>query len=128
MPPSTAGGTPATTTHAMNTTLARNIAAERHFNFSRRNFLRGLGACIALPAFESFRPLSLVAAPAAGKLAATTTGAPLRSAFLFFPNGAIPSAWWPKGDGNEFEFSSTLKPLETLRRHLQVLGGLDQKA
>ena len=128
MPPSTAGGTPATTTQAMNTTHARNIAAERHFNFSRRNFLRGLGACIALPAFESFRPLSLVAAPAAGKLAATTTGAPLRSAFLFFPNGAIPSAWWPKGDGNEFEFSSTLKPLETLRRHLQVLGGLDQKA
>jgi len=123
MPPSTAGGTPAATTHAMNTN--QNIAAERHFNFSRRNFLRGLGACIALPAFESLR---LLAGPAAGKLATTASGAPLRTAFMFFPNGAIPSAWWPKGDGKEFEFSRTLKPLEGLRQHLQVFGGLDQKA
>ena len=31
MPPSTAGGTPAATTHPMNTNHAPNIAAERHF-------------------------------------------------------------------------------------------------
>jgi hypothetical protein len=52
----------------------------------------------------------------------------LRAAFLFFPNGAIPAAWWPKGEGKDFEFSRTLKPLEAHRQHLQVLGGLDQKA
>src|SRR5882672_5961314 len=128
MPPSTAGATPDATSHPMNTNHAPNIAAERHFNFSRRHFLRGLGACIALPAFESFRPLSLLAAPAAGKLATTASGAPLRTAFLFFPNGAIPSAWWPKGEGKDFEFSRTLKPLEAHRPYLQVLSGLDQKA
>jgi hypothetical protein len=103
------------------------IAAERHAAFSRRHFLRGLGACIALPAFESLAPFKLLATPAS-KLATTASGAPLRAAFLFFPNGAIPAAWWPKDAGKDFEFSRTLKPLEPLRRHIQVLGGLDQKA
>jgi len=104
-----------------------NLAAERHFAFNRRNFLRGLGACIALPAFESFGSLKLLAADGAGKLAITASGAPLRSAFLFFPNGAIPAAWWPKEEGKDFEISRTLKPLEPVRQYLQVLGGLNQK-
>src|SRR3989449_10954101 len=99
----------------MKTILQNTLDAERHFSFTRRHFLRGLGACIALPAFESLRPLSLLAAPAAGKLASTASGAPLRTAFLFFPNGAIPSAWWPNGGGRDFEFSRTLKPLEAHR-------------
>src|SRR5262245_19694705 len=98
------------------------IQAERNFSMSRRNFLRGLGACVALPAFES---LSFAGAPAA-RFGVTASGAPLRTAFLFFPNGAIPSAWWPKEAGENYEFSRTLKPLEPLRQHLQVLGGLDQ--
>jgi len=38
--------------------------AQRHAAFTRRNFLRGLGACIALPAFESLSPLQLIAGPA----------------------------------------------------------------
>jgi hypothetical protein len=103
------------------------IAAERHFSFSRRRFLRGLGACIALPAFDSLASFQTLAA-SGGKLATTASDAPVRAAFLFFPNGAIPAAWWPKGEGNDFEFSRTLKPLEPLRQHLQVLGGLDQKS
>ena len=103
-----------------------HTATERHFAFNRRTFLRGLGTCVALPAFESLGALKLLAAPAS-KLATTASGAPLRAAFLFFPNGAIPAAWWPKGEGKEFEISRTLKPLEPLRQHLQVLGGLDQK-
>ena len=102
------------------------LAAERHIAFNRRNFLRGLGACVALPAFESLGALKALAAPAS-KLATTASGAPLRSAFLFFPNGAIPAAWWPKTEGRDFEFSPTLKPLEAYRQHLQVLGGLNQK-
>lgn len=108
---------------------AETIAAQRHAGFSRRNFLRGLGACIALPAFESLVPVNLFAAEAglAGKLATTATGAPLRTAFLFFPNGAIPSAWWPEGEGNDFKLGPTLQPLESSRQHLQILGGLDHK-
>jgi hypothetical protein len=101
----------------------------RELSSSRRHFLRGLGACIALPALESLRPYQALAAAAAGSgLAATKTGAPLRVAFLCFPNGAIPAAWWPKEDGKQFEFSRTLKPLESIREHLQILGGLDQKS
>jgi hypothetical protein len=57
-------------------------------------------------------------------LATTATGAPLRTAFLFFPNGAIPSAWWPASDKTGFSLSRSLKPLEGHRDHVQILGGL----
>jgi hypothetical protein len=66
-------------------------------------------------------------ASAAGNLATTATGAPLRTAFVCFPNGAIQSTWWPKEEGKDHEFSATLKPLEQQRQHLQILGGLDHK-
>ena len=92
---------------------------------NRRHFLRGLGACVALPAFGSLLPGRLLAASAAGQLATTATGAPLRTAFVFFPNGAIPSRWWPQGGQADFQFGPTLAPLEPLRRSVQVLGGLD---
>lgn len=103
-------------------------AAERHFSFSRRNFLRGVGACVALPAFESLVPLRTLAAEAAAAGVATTaTGAPLRAAFMFFPNGAIPRAWWPTGEGTDFEFSRTLEPLAAHRDSVQILAGMDHK-
>src|SRR5213083_1442009 len=98
----------------------RNLAAERRASLSRRHFLRGLGACMALPAFESFRPFSLLAAPASGPGAVGK--APVRMAFLYVPNGTIPSAWWPKGDGGkDFALSRTLQPLEKVRHQLQVI-------
>jgi hypothetical protein len=68
----------------------------------------------------------LAAAPAA-KLATSPTGAPVRSVFLFFPNGAIPSAWWPTREGTDFPWSHTLKPLEKHKAHVQILGGLGHK-
>lgn len=101
-------------------------ALQRHNSFSRRQFLRGLGACIALPAFESFIPTKLLAAAATdGGLGVTATGAPLRTAFVYFPNGAIPSAWWPTVEGNNFDLSRTLKPLAASQKQIQVIGGLD---
>jgi hypothetical protein len=106
----------------------RTTLAQRHAIFNRRNFLRGLGACLALPAFESLSPFKLLAAEtAAGKLATTATGAPLRTAFVYFPNGAIPSAWWPSGEGNDFQLNRTLQPLEQYRKSIQILSGLDHK-
>lgn len=92
---------------------------------NRRHFLRGLGACIALPAMYSLLPARLVAAATAAQLATTATGAPLRTAFVFFPNGAIPAKWWPTGGLTDFALHGTLAPLEGMRRHLQVLGGLE---
>ncbi|HWY74234.1 MAG TPA: DUF1552 domain-containing protein, partial [Verrucomicrobiae bacterium] len=94
---------------------------------SRRNFLRGVGACLALPTMESLHPFSLLAAASgAAKLATTATGAPLRTAFLFFPNGAIPSSWWPQ-EGADFSLSQTLQPLESSKKLIQVMGGLDHE-
>ncbi len=104
---------------------AETRAAERHASFTRRHFLRGLGACIALPAFASLSPVRLLAAGTPAKLATTATGAPLRTAFLYFPNGAIQSTWWPEGDATDFKLSRTLQPLEASRQHIQILGGLD---
>jgi hypothetical protein len=103
-----------------NPMLNRNINAERKASLSRRVFLRGLGACLALPTFESLRPFSAAAASAA------TKATPVRMAFLYVPNGTIPSAWWPSGDGGkDFELSRTLQPLEKVRSQLQVLSGLE---
>jgi Protein of unknown function (DUF1552) len=102
-------------------------AAQRLAGVSRRHFLRGLGACLALPTLESLHPLKLLAtgAGAATRLGTTATGAPLRAAFLFFPNGAIPSAWWPEKEGSAFPLSDTLGPLDASRDLIQVMGGLD---
>lgn len=100
-------------------------SAGRSAAMNRRHFLRGLGACIALPAFGSLLPGRLMAADAATQLATTATGAPLRTAFVFFPNGAIPSRWWPTGGELDFGLGATLQPLAAMRQHVQILGGLD---
>jgi hypothetical protein len=108
--------------------MNRNLAAERFTSLNRRHFLRGLGACLALPAFESVRPFAAVAAEAnAAKLATTTTGAPLRTAFVYFPNGAIQPNWWPKGEGKDFELARTMEPLAKVKHQLQILGGMDHQ-
>ena len=104
---------------------ADRIAAERYANFSRRHFLRGLGACLALPAFESVRPLGLLAADGTKQLATTASGAPARMAFVYFPNGAIQPNWWPKGEDSDFELNRTMQPLAPVKHQIQVLGGLD---
>jgi hypothetical protein len=102
-----------------------HVSAERQFSFSRRRFLRGVGACLALPAFESLVPSAVrAAAPAAGG-AVSPGGAPIRMAFVYFPNGAHQANWWPKGAGKEFELAATMQPLAGLKHRLQVLGGLD---
>src|SRR5213594_999807 len=106
--------------------LEETLAAQRHASLSRRHFLRGLGACVAVPAFESLLHAATAAeAKAAGDLARTATGAPLRMAFVYVPNGAIQPTWWPKGEGEDFELNRTLQPLQRVKPQLQVLGGLD---
>jgi hypothetical protein len=113
----------------MKTPAAQNSdqATARMANLSRRRFLRGLGVCLALPAFESISPLSLLAAPAKKALAgAAAKTAPVRMAFVYVPNGIIPSGWWPEGDGgSDFQLSSTLQPLEKVKNKIQVISGLE---
>lgn len=95
-------------------------------SLNRRHFLKGIGATMALPAFQSLVPNSLQAAANARAAATTATGAPLRTAFVFFPNGAIPNLWWPEGGLTDFRFKDTLQPLDSLRSSVQVMEGLDQ--
>ena len=102
--------------------------AERNLSLNRRRFLHGLGACLAVPAFESIlnrSALGSVLENGARLPAATPTGAPLRMAYMYFPNGAIQEHWWPKGEGKDFEFSQTMKPLESLKNRVQIFSGLD---
>jgi len=121
----------------------RDKRAERAYAMNRRRFLKGLGACIALPAMESLLPRgllstasaatggpSLAGAAAAGATGAvgaavTATGAPLRTAVIYFPNGAIPATWWPSGAGETFALNKTMAPLEDLKYKMQILGGLE---
>jgi Protein of unknown function (DUF1552) len=94
---------------------------------SRRAFLRGAGVALALPAFESLVPARAAAAAREGaKLAVTETGAPLRMAYVYVPNGVHQGYWWPKKEGKDFELNKTLQPLEKVKQHIQILGGLDQ--
>ena len=93
---------------------------------NRRHFLKGLGACVALPTFSSLMPSNVFAAAQARAAATTATGAPLRTAFISFPNGAIPAHWWPEGGMKDFVFKETLQPLDGLRSSVQVMSGLDQ--
>jgi Protein of unknown function (DUF1552) len=101
---------------------------EQNQSLSRRRMLRGLGVCVALPAFESLGLGGrLAVATEARSLATTVTGAPLRTAFVYFPNGAIPKAWWPTGAGVDFQLKSTLQPLEPNKGLIQLLGGLNHR-
>lgn len=91
---------------------------------NRRRFLRNVGLGLALPALESFSSRLLAAAAGPAQVATTATGAPLRTAFLYFPNGAIPGAWWPAETGANFALNRTMAPLASVKQHLSVLGGL----
>ncbi len=95
---------------------------------NRRHFIRGLGACLALPAFEALAPRAAAAQAAGARaLATTASGAPLRMAFLYFPNGAIQDKWTPTGNGRNFSFGQTLNPLNSLKHRVQVITGLDHR-
>ncbi len=85
----------------------------------RRTVLKGLGTAMALPMLEAMIPKAVVAK-------GDPPAAPVRMAFIFFPNGAIPGTWAPEGDGNDWKLSRALKPLEEHKQHLTVLTGLTQ--
>ncbi|MFM7837892.1 MAG: DUF1552 domain-containing protein [Planctomycetaceae bacterium] len=88
----------------------------------RRGFLRGCGAALGLPWFESIAGVGVAAA--AGRPAA---GPPVRAAFIYFPNGVWEKSWVPEGTGRDYVLSPTLQPLSEVRDDVLVLTGLDKK-
>jgi hypothetical protein len=95
--------------------------------FTRRRFLRGVGAAMTLPLFESsILPLRAIASSATNRLATTATGMPIRMGFMYHPNGCNMKAWLPTGEGKDFELGRTHAPLAAFKDKLQVIANLDQ--
>ena len=86
----------------------------------RRTVLRGLGTAVTLPWLEAFRGGS--SAHAASSLSAT----PLRSAFMFIPNGVHAPDWIPEQQVHgERGLTPLLEPISGQRDRISVLLGLD---
>lgn len=82
---------------------------------SRRLFLRGAGATLALPWLEA----------CATSRPQPPDEAPLRMAILVMPNGVLPSAWTPRSDGaGGYLPSFALEPLGPWRQQVSVCTGL----
>lgn len=93
----------------------------RKLALSRRTFLRGTGAALALPLLDAMVP-ALTAQTA-------TAAAPVRrTGFIYMANGvAMNDAvnyWKPKVDGELSELSPILSPLEPFRSQTLVISGL----
>src|SRR5205814_334699 len=85
--------------------VAAMFIAKLHL--SRRTFLHGLGAAVALPFLESMLP-------AATPLAQTAATPRTRLGCIYFPHGATMDKWTPASEGAGFELSDILQPLQPL--------------
>lgn len=85
--------------------------------FSRRTVLRGAGVALTLPWLESLLPREARAQAAKPRL---------RYVPIYLPCGA-PERWKPPafGSGDAWALSSVLEPLSALKRHVNVLSGLE---
>jgi len=81
------------------------------WQISRRQMLRGLGACISLPFLDAMATL-----PAPSK--------PKRSVFLYIPNGVNTLTWQIEKAGANFEFTKPLASLERHRADITPISGL----
>jgi hypothetical protein len=86
-------------------------------HLSRRTFLQGVGATVALPMLES-----MVGAQTPLRQSAA---APRKRFVAFYvPHGATMDKWTPATEGTGFAFTEILKPLEPFREHINVISGL----
>jgi hypothetical protein len=86
-------------------------------HLSRRTFLHGIGATVALPLLDS-----MVAAQT--PLRQTAAAPKTRFAAFYVPHGATMDKWTPATVGTGFEFTDILKPLEPYRDRINVISGL----
>jgi hypothetical protein len=93
--------------------------SKKSWHLSRRTFLRGTGAAIALPWLDAMAPRLSFGGSA-------DTAPPVRMACLFYPNGAYPTHWTPTTTGADYELPTCLEPLATMKRDVLVLTGLDK--
>jgi len=84
---------------------------------NRRTILKGLGVSLTLPTLNAMKPALAVPVGAS---------APVRLAWVFFPNGTNADRWMPKGTGKDWELSHALEPLAEYRNDFNVIRGLAQ--
>ena len=85
---------------------------------SRRRFLRGSRVLLGLPFLPSL---------AAARGAIKDPTPPVRSAFIYFPNGVWEKDWVPEQTGADYQLSASLQPLAPIKDKVLVLSGLDKK-
>jgi hypothetical protein len=91
------------------------VSMEKKWHISRRRMLKGLGVCVALPFLDA------MGFPGSGY---SPRQSPIRSAFLFMPNGVHPDHWTPKSLGSNFELTRQLLPLKGYEKDVQILSEL----
>lgn len=85
-------------------------------DFSRRNFLRGLGTAVVLPFLESALPREARAAEAAS--------APLRFMTFHIPIGVNREAWAPSGTETDWKLGASQEPLAALKNDVCLITGI----
>lgn len=87
---------------------------------NRRTLLRGTGVAMSLPWLEAMTARRT----RANGLALDRP--PVRSAFLFMPNGVYPKHWTPPmiPGSDQFEITPMLRPIEKVREHFILLENL----
>jgi hypothetical protein len=86
-------------------------------HLSRRTFLRGTGAIVALPFLDAM-------APAQTPIRQSAASPKTRLGCFYVPHGATMDKWTPGATGTGFEFTEILKPLEPFRDHVNIVSGL----
>ncbi|MEO8255721.1 MAG: DUF1552 domain-containing protein [Acidobacteriota bacterium] len=89
--------------------------ARKHL--SRRTFLQGAGAAVALPLLDSMVGAQT---PLRQSAAAPKT----RFVAFYVPHGATMDKWTPAAEGTGFSFTEILKPLEPHRERINIVSGL----
>ncbi len=90
-------------------------------HLSRRTLLRGMGVSVALPLLDSM-------VPAQTPLAKTAANSRSRLSCLYVPHGATMDKWTPAADGNSFQFTEILSPLEKFRDRVTIVSNLAHPA
>ncbi len=88
----------------------------KRFQLSRRAFLGGAGATIALPLLEAMTPF--------GSSAFAQADSPTRMLCYYVPNGMHMPSFTPANAGAGFTLSETLAPLANVQDDILVLTGL----
>ena len=86
----------------------------RRRSIPRRAFLHGVGASLALPWLDAMTP-ALMSIP---------EPSPLRTCFIYVPNGKKMDEWTPKSKGTRFRLPWILAPLAKMKPSVNVLSGL----